>query len=168
MQLNQSQYRLQLPALTSCSNRRIPASLLCCIHPLLSPYCLIRFFTAEYLDSQASYSPSAAIFIINISKFNDYYLLFNSRSAIILSAATILVYIFGTIRETDRLKITKTREHLRKISKEHYRLKRISSAQLEINRELEERVSRQQATITTLYNQMHKMDSLNLGNHSTS
>ena len=84
------------------------------------------------------------------------------RNAIIFSSTLFLIYLFGTIRETNRLKLINTREHLKKAVKDHYRLKRLSIAQLDVNRELEDRISGQSVSITTLYNQMHNMDSLNL------
>lgn len=86
----------------------------------------------------------------------------SAAELIIFSATLLLIYLFGTIRESDRIKILKTREHLRKTVKELYRIRKISAAQLDINRELEDRIAGQRVSITTLYNQMHKMDSLNL------
>lgn len=88
---------------------------------------------------------------------------FHRENLLILAAAIFLIYLFGTIRETDRIKIRKIRERLKLLVKENQRLKKISSAQLEINRELEERVTRQRTTIAGLHKQMHRMDSLNLG-----
>ena len=87
---------------------------------------------------------------------------FQKNDLIILALSIVFIYIFGTIRETDRIKIKNIREHLKKTTKEYYRIKKLSSAQVEINRELEERVSGQRVSVATLYNQMHQLDSLNL------
>jgi GGDEF domain-containing protein len=88
---------------------------------------------------------------------------FHYNLIIIIAATSALVYIFGTIRVMDRTKTDQIKKRFRNVVKENYRLKRITSAQIEVNRELEERLTRQRFTISTLHNQMHRMDSLNLG-----
>lgn len=134
---------------------------------LYTPYIAAALFSAVFYSRRFGFLslliPIAAFAIHSKVNTIAETPVFHRFEIIILASAIILIYIFGTIREIDRLKILKTREHLKKTTKEHYRLKRISSAQLEINRELEERISGQRISITTLYNQMHQMDSLNLG-----
>ncbi len=134
---------------------------------LYTPYITVALFSAVFFSRRFGFltilAAAAAVAVYcsidSIVIIRD----FHTKDAIILSAAVILVYLFGTIRESDRLKLQKTREHLKKTVKELYRTRKISSAQLEINRELEERITGQRLSITTLYNQMHRMDSLNLG-----
>ncbi|MDC7226527.1 MAG: diguanylate cyclase [Spirochaetales bacterium] len=135
---------------------------------LYTPYIIPALFSAVYHSRTAglliyllSIAAVAVLHRLNSTIFPSH---FQSSDGIIAAAALVLVYIFGTITRIDRIKLKNTREHLKNITKEHYRISRISAAQLEINRELEERVSGQRVTITTLYNQMHKMDSLNLQN----
>ncbi|HAK45993.1 MAG TPA: hypothetical protein DCO79_08770 [Spirochaeta sp.] len=133
-----------------------------------TPYLAVALFSSVFYSRRFGFLSliisASAIFILGTLNFIVKLPEIHHREAIILSAAVFLIYLFGTIREIDRIKLRKTREHLKKAVKERYRIKRISNAQLEINRELEERITGQRVSITTLYNQMHKMDSLNLGN----
>lgn len=131
------------------------------------PYIIAAVFSAVFYSRMLGFISiavsTAAVSLLNKIYSNSISDLLHYSNAIIISAAIFTTYLFGTIREVDRKIIKKTRERLKKYVKDYYWSKKISEAQLEINRELEERITGQRVSITTLYNQMHKMDSLNLG-----
>ncbi|MBI9106254.1 MAG: hypothetical protein JEZ04_05865 [Spirochaetales bacterium] len=131
------------------------------------PYIIPALFSAVYYGRRYGLLnlilSFAALGIYNAATSTELRSFFHRQNLLILVITIFLIYLFGTIREIDRLKISKIRERLRTLVKENHRLKKISSAQLEINRELEERVTGQRTTIATLHKQMHRMDSLNLG-----
>jgi GGDEF domain-containing protein len=134
---------------------------------LYTPYIVPAMFSAVYFSRRVGMLSLlyalAAMGIYHVFNSTALISFFHKENMLIIAASIFLIYLFGTIREIDRLKIRKIRERLKQLAKENHRLKKISSAQLGINRELEERVTRQRTTISSLYNQMHRMDSLNLG-----
>jgi len=134
---------------------------------LFTPYIIPALFSSVYYGRRfgmlSIVLTLAAMGLFHVFNSTAFRPAFHKENLLILASAIFLIYLFGTIRAIDRLKIKKIRERLKLLVKENHRLKKISSAQLEINRELEERVTRQRTTVTTLHNQMHRMDSLNLG-----
>ncbi len=133
---------------------------------LYIPYIIAAVFSSVFYGRLHGFI-NIAISIVSIALLTKIYSNSNSTflhysNAIIISVTIFSAYLFGTIREADHKKIKKTRERLKKYVKDLYWSKKISEAHLEINRELEERIAGQRVSITTLYNQMHKMDSLNL------
>ncbi|MBN2049914.1 MAG: diguanylate cyclase [Spirochaetales bacterium] len=71
-----------------------------------------------------------------------------------------LMYLFGIVRLGYTHSIENLKTHLKTVVKQNHRLGGIVDAQTSINRELEERVSKQQESITHLYSQVQKMNSL--------
>lgn len=72
------------------------------------------------------------------------------------------IFIFGFIRYLFKSESENTRERFREIAKENFHLKNKAHSLSSVNSELEERVSKQQESITSLYTQIKKMDTLNL------
>ena len=70
------------------------------------------------------------------------------------------IYLFGMIRAGYMHSIEKMKERIKELARRNHRLNRISEAQTEVNRELEERVSKQQDSVTNLYAQIQSMNSL--------
>ena len=133
---------------------------------LFYPYIICGLFTAVYFNRPCGFISIGLAAAAVAAKLIFFPPPVNNFRFDFLPAAVVslpLIYIFGTIRENDRRSLVKIRERLKLMVKMNYRLRKITSAQLEINRELEERVTRQRPTLTTLYNQIHRMDSLNLG-----
>ena len=132
-----------------------------------TPYIIASLFSAVYFGRPFGFASllaaAVSITVFNLLNSTSYFAGFSKTDALSAAAALFLVYIFGTIVEIERSKIKNLSLHHRQAVRAHYRMKKLTEAQLEINRELEERVSGQRTTITTLYNQMHRMDSLNLG-----
>ena len=81
-----------------------------------------------------------------------------------LPIGAVAIFIFGTIRSAALDVEKRLRNKLRELSKNNWLIKRTSSSLLTVNRELEERVSRQQEAITSLYTQIHRLDALDVGN----
>jgi GGDEF domain-containing protein len=79
------------------------------------------------------------------------------------AAAILQVYVLGIIRDSLTRKDRKARELLVSLSRDKGLLKRQVRALREANLELEERVSRQEDSITSLYSQVQVLGSLNLG-----
>jgi GGDEF domain-containing protein len=86
-----------------------------------------------------------------------------ARAPVPLAAAVAQVYVLGIIRDSLTRRDRRAREVLVSLSREKGLLKRQVRALLEANLELEERISRQQDSITSLYSQVQVLGSLNLG-----
>lgn len=85
-----------------------------------------------------------------------------SDSPIAAATGLICVYVFGVIRTTARSQITGLKNRMHELSRENWLLKRKSDALFKVNRELDERVSRQQEAITSLHAQLRKLDTLDV------
>lgn len=70
------------------------------------------------------------------------------------------IYLFGMTRAGYIHSIETAKERIRELTRQNNRMNRISDAQAGVNRELEERVSKQQDSITKLYDQVESMKSL--------
>jgi len=80
-----------------------------------------------------------------------------------LAAAILEVYILGLVRDSLTRGDRAARERLATISREKGLLKRQVRALSAANLELEERISRQEDSVTSLYSQIQVLSSLNLG-----
>ena len=133
---------------------------------LYTPYIAAALFSAVYHGRRFGLFnivfTAAAVTVFSMIHSGIFRPNLHKQDMIIFASSVFFIYIFGSIREIDRLKIKNIKEHLRKTTKDCYRTKKLSAAQIAINREMEERVSGQRGSITTLYNQMHQLDSLNL------
>jgi len=74
----------------------------------------------------------------------------------------IVVYFFGMIHSSFASQIKTQRIYMKKVSLEKYKLQKELSSISSVNRELEERVLRQQDSVTALYTQVKAMHSQNL------
>ncbi len=89
--------------------------------------------------------------------------LFNG--AVIPLAVTIgAVYFFGLSKIINSTQIKKLMNRIELLSKENWRFKQRSNTLLTVNKELEERVSKQQDSITSLYTQINKIDTVDVPN----
>ncbi len=86
-----------------------------------------------------------------------------SRAAIIPAPLVIAgVYMFGMIRDALAEALLKTRNRMKELVKENLLIKKTTSALSEVNLELEERVSRQQESITMLYERIRQLENVQL------
>ena len=74
----------------------------------------------------------------------------------------LLVYMFGVIRTTSLSTIGVLKQRVHDLARENWLLKRKSDALFKVNMELDERVSRQQDSITSLHTQLRKLDTLDV------
>ncbi len=72
------------------------------------------------------------------------------------------VYLFGIIRDSYTARIKRLKERLKDISRDKGILKKRVKGMDIVGRELEERVSKQQDSLTSLYSSIHELYSLNL------
>jgi GGDEF domain-containing protein len=79
-----------------------------------------------------------------------------------LAAAVLQVYLLGIVRDSLTRRDRKAKDLLVSLSRDKGLLKRQVRALQEVNLELEERVSRQEDSITSLYPQVQVLSSLNL------
>jgi GGDEF domain-containing protein len=74
----------------------------------------------------------------------------------------LCIYLFGVIRSTGLSRTNELRERVHSLARENWLMKRKSDALFKVNRELDERVSRQQESITSLHTQFRKLDTLDV------
>jgi GGDEF domain-containing protein len=86
-----------------------------------------------------------------------------SSAYIPAAVGLICVYVFGVIRTTSRTQIAGLRKRMQELARENWLIKQKSDALFRANRELDERVSRQQEAITSLHTQLRKLDTLDVG-----
>jgi len=79
-----------------------------------------------------------------------------------LAATLVSVYIFGLIRDVYSSRLAKSKERVRLFSRQKGELLREKRVFETINLELEQRVSRQQDSITALHSEIQQLYSLNL------
>ena len=87
--------------------------------------------------------------------------LFNS-SYIPGAVGLLCVYLFGLIRTTGQTRNSELKFRIQTLARENWLMKRKSEALFKVNRELDERVSRQQDAITSLHTQLRKLDTLDV------
>ncbi len=84
-------------------------------------------------------------------------------SSYIAGAVGLLcVYLFGLIRTTGLTRNNELKTRVQALARENWLMKRKAEALLTVNRELDERVSRQQDAITSLHTQLRKLDTLDV------
>ncbi|MBI9102862.1 MAG: GAF domain-containing protein [Spirochaetales bacterium] len=71
-----------------------------------------------------------------------------------------LIYLFGTMKTGYNNSIVKYRKRLDELTKKTYQLNNIKEAQTSVIQELEERVSKQENSITNLYSKVEEMNTL--------
>ena len=81
-----------------------------------------------------------------------------------LSAAIGLVYVFGLNKQMLNNQIKNLLIRMESLTKENWRTAKKNSSLLTVNHELEERVSKQQDSITSLYTQINKLDTVHVPN----
>jgi polysaccharide biosynthesis protein PelD len=81
-----------------------------------------------------------------------------------MAAAVIITYLTGSIHSNFQKNIDRLTARLKEATKQNWRFKNKTKALSLVNLELEERVSGQQDSMTSLYNQVHKLHSLNVEN----
>ncbi len=94
--------------------------------------------------------------------FNGYWKELLRSAAVPAPVALVLTYGFGMVRSAATEKERDLRTRLKRLTKDNWLLKRKSDSLFAVNQELDERVSRQQESITSLYNQLHKIETLDV------
>ncbi len=83
-----------------------------------------------------------------------------SRSMYAVPAALILVYVFGVMHKRFTAEAVRIRGRYKELVKRNHRLAVQGEALFSVFQELEERLSRQQESIMTLYNQVKKVNTV--------
>ena len=105
----------------------------------------------------------AALYLVSTEwSVDGYWKELISDSYIAAAAGLICVYVFGVIRTTARSQIAELKRRIHELARENWLLNKKSEALFKANRELDERVSRQQEAITSLYTQLRKLDTLDV------
>ncbi|MDC7125752.1 MAG: GAF domain-containing protein [Spirochaetales bacterium] len=132
----------------------------------ITPYAMAAFFCSVFYSRKFGFLSlglsTAGVVIYSFSSKTNFQIYSSTIFAIVISSTVGMTYLLGTVKERDKIRLTKIQEKFKQLTKDNYWLKKVSDAQLVISRELEERISGQQTTITSLHEQMIKMDSLNL------
>jgi diguanylate cyclase (GGDEF)-like protein len=92
----------------------------------------------------------------------SYWLELWSIAPVPIAATLVSVYILGLIRDAGAKRLSKAREKVRLFSRQKGELLRQKRVLETINQELEQRVSRQQDSITALHSEIQQLYSLNL------
>lgn len=132
------------------------------------PYAAAAFWGAVYYGRRAGFLSLGCGVLIAAGYLLAYpspgmiseYLL-SLRFSAVFSLYLFLVYLLGGQPSLLRSYNLRLKTRFRELVRENYRLRRLSEAQEEVSRELEERVFRQQESITSLFHQLHKLESLN-------
>jgi len=140
-----------------------------------NPYLLLALIVAAYygkyygllslLFSSAIIAgplPWALNFFIPGSWGPQYWTALRSLAPAPLAATLISVYILGLIRDAQTGRLAKAKERVRLFSRQKGELTKQKRILETINRELEQRVSRQQDSITALHSEMQQLYSVNL------
>ena len=90
-----------------------------------------------------------------------YYQALETTSLLTLALALIGVYVFGMIRDYYTGRVRTSREGMKRFSREKGLLLKEVRLLKEVNREIEERISRQQDSVTALYSRIQELYSLN-------
>lgn len=86
-----------------------------------------------------------------------------ARNAVVpFPVAVVTTYIFGAVRSATGSREVRLKRRLEELVKENWVLKKKSDSLFRVNLELDERVSRQQEAITSLYTQLQKLDTLDV------
>lgn len=86
------------------------------------------------------------------------------RSVVPFPTAIVLLYSFGLIRRFYTRSLTALKDRFRRAIKLQHTSRKKSRALEKVNVELDERLSRQQESITSLYNQLKRIDTLSVSN----
>jgi len=138
------------------------------LHTSINPYFLAAVLTSAYYGRNYGYLSlvfSCALVLIPLNSelqvfdyWNDLWLMSKIQGSIILVA----VYLMGMIHNSFVSQIKNQRLYMKKISLDKSKLQTELSTVSAVNRELEERVLRQQDSVTALYTQVKAMHSQNL------
>jgi hypothetical protein len=106
--------------------------------------------------------PFALVYVHSDYSNSGYWSNLLSNITIPAAIGIISVYTFGIVRSTFRTVERRLRERIAKTAKENWLLSQKSESLLTVNLELEERVSKQRDSITSLYEQFQKLNILDL------
>jgi GGDEF domain-containing protein len=79
-----------------------------------------------------------------------------------LPAAVLLVYLFGMLRKRFAAALAELRNRYREMVRKNHRLSVQTRSLYQVYQELEERLSRQQESVMSLYNQVKKVDTVSV------
>ncbi len=109
--------------------------------------------------------PLALALIYDRALLNGYWHNLLRSASIPGPIALLFIYFIGVMRNASLSTEKKLKKRIEKLSKENWQLRQESDSLLTVNRELDERVSRQRESITSLYTQLQKLDTLDT-NHA--
>ncbi|RLD30261.1 MAG: hypothetical protein DRI73_10535 [Bacteroidetes bacterium] len=134
----------------------------------INPYFFTALLTAAYYGRLFGYlNLGFSIIFIMIPIHTDlnliaYWWFLWELASIQISIILIIIYLLGMIHNSFVLQIKNQRLYMKKISLDKNKLQNELSTVSAVNRELEERVLRQQDSVTALYTQVKAMHSQNL------
>jgi GGDEF domain-containing protein len=94
--------------------------------------------------------------------FKDSWRVLGDTALLPLGVGLLGVYLFGIIRDSYVSRLRKAKDTLRTVSRNKGLLSRQSRTLTQVNQELEERINRQQDSITALYTQIQELYSLSM------
>ncbi|MDA3940162.1 MAG: diguanylate cyclase [Spirochaetia bacterium] len=135
---------------------------------VLNPYFLIAALISAYYGRNYGYlSLGFSLIFILIPIYSEFQIIVYWKTLwnltnIQLPVILIIIYLLGMIHHSFVSQITNQRLYMKKVSLDKNKLQKELSTVSAVNRELEERVLRQQDSVTALYTQVKALHSQNL------
>ncbi len=135
---------------------------------VLNPYFLSAALISAYYGRNFGFLNLgfSLIFIMipvyHVFEFTDYWITLWGLSNIQIPVILLIIYLLGMIHNSFVSQIKNQRLYMKKVSLDKNKLQKELSTVSAVNRELEERVLRQQDSVTALYTQVKAMHSQNL------
>ncbi len=134
----------------------------------LNPYIITAIIIAAYYGRNFGYLSLVFSILFIVIPVNtglplfDYWKSLWVDEYLIFPPVLIGIYIFGMIHNSFNSRITNQQNFMKKVSLEKFRLQKEVNSLSAVNRELEERVLRQQDSVTALYTQVKALHTQNL------
>jgi len=124
------------------------------------PYLGLLLILSAYYGKISGFISLAVSIGLIAGKFRTSIPQFGMKELAVIPAACAGIYLLGTIRDMYTQQMARIRQRFKELVKENQLLKKTTSALSEVDRELEERVSRQEESITILSNKIQQIDSM--------
>ena len=125
------------------------------------PYLGLLFVISAYYGKTSGFISFGVSIILIAITYRSSIPRFGIKELLIIPISGGGVYLLGIIRDVYTRQLDRIRERLKALVKENWLLKKTTSALSEVDRELEERVSRQAESITILSDNIQHIDSTN-------
>ncbi|MCF6334811.1 MAG: diguanylate cyclase [Spirochaetales bacterium] len=134
----------------------------------VNPYIITAIITSAYYGRNLGYLSLGFSILYIIIPINtdlslaEYWKSLWNSGYLILPPVLIGIYIFGMIHNSFNSRIVNQHNFMKKVSLDKFRLQKEVNSLSAVNRELEERVLRQQDSVTALYTQVKALHTQNL------